>query len=1466
MSTNMKLLLSVGVASLTLLASVATKAEVATDFVSIPPTLADSADPNVLIDLSVETPMQGAAYNDQPDAVTGCTGREDSTPGGSNDQLVGVCYDPATEYIGYFDSNKCYDYNSTGGYFEPDNPVGPDHTCSGEYSGNFMNWASMSAIDIFRMALTGGHRVIDTATQTVLASTELDTSRSFGHSWYPLKKIDVNHPDFPVDPSTVTPYNENVLWVVSHDTRIDFERTKNARDLDADLNVHVEVCDVSEGLEANCNAYGTNYKPEGLMQDNAHRMRFAVMSYLSNPTAGGASGDHGRHGGVLRSKMKYIGELRAASGGGLEANPNNEWDPVTGVFVTNPDPSEASASGVTNSGVMNYINKFGGNGYKIYDPVGELFYECLNYYKNRGPTSDFTAGLTADEKDNFPVITNWDDPIVFQCQKNFIIGINDANPWEDKKLPGTAVTSQFEPGLSPPIVGWRSSSNDWGNPNNADPDINVTTLTNTVGDLQGITGTMRNVGCVPGDCDMISAFPKMVNELGRTFGTAPWAPKENSYYVAGLSYYANSTDLRTGPGMEGRQTVRTFMVDTQEYSANPLVGEMNMLWLTGKYGGFKEIDFVDTNGDGNPYEPNLASEWDANGDGDPDNYVLASRPERLVSGLQEAFLTIETRVSAGSAAAVVANSGSGIGQLVQALYQPTVKNESEGQQISWTGILHSFFIDSRGFLREDTNQNNQMDDYNTDYVLTIQFDEQLERTRAERKIFDKDTLTFTHVDFVELTHSAARDIEATGTPRPGVVKSVWNARDELAKLDNASIGIQRNYTSQIDATNTRYIFTGLDTDLDGFVTSAETFSFTAGNIDSTNFRFFDIAAAVDETLAQDVVNWVRGQEGITGFRSRLIDIDDGNNAELPTPNDNEIWRLGDIVHSTPVVVGVPQEGFGLSQGDDTYAAFVSQYENRRQMVYVGSNGGMVHAFNGGFWDPTILGYKTQLTGEVPHPLGSEVWAYVPGNLVPHLQWLTDPAYNHIYYVDGPPIVFDANIFPNDAVHPNGWGTVLVVSLRFGGSPINIDTDGNSVDDYTTQSAYVIFDITDPESPPELIAEITHPQLGLTSSRPAVVYNRVPGVSNNWAAPTTNEWYLVFGSGPTVIADATSTQNARMFMFDLNTKSFVTGFGAPTNGHDTGFTNSFVGDIGAADWNNDFVHDAAYFGTVGGTVNSPTGSLQRIRLSDNFRQVLIDPSQPFVSRPNFARSTTGDRWVHAGTGRLFVKSDSESTPQQSFYGIKEPKDSNGDQTYGTVTRADLQDVTNVQVFQGGVLGDPDGVLLPDVDASGGDSFDVLQQHIADSHDGWYFDFTANGVTGSTRNLNAAIQVQNLLIFTDYVPSSDICLPEGNSGLHVLDFSTGVASAHGESGALGTDSSTTVTVTDQVTGQASTAELLVDRADLGRGLASEPVVHHGSDRPDVVTILDHDSTGGVDQTEVTLPPAPGGRASWRELELQ
>ena len=624
----------------------------------VPPFVTSAAFPNVMFDMSIETPMGGAAYNDQKGNPAGCNGRINKG-GGS----VGACYFEASNYIGIFDLKKCYQYKNK--KFKPIGAATSNHQCSGYWSGNFLNWATMTAADMFIFTLTGGDREVDTATNTVLqrarASTDVD--------WFPIKYL--------ASASGATPFS-GAIYITNHKLGgYQFEvGTTRGGNQKGTFNVKVKVCNQSKGLEANCQSYedtngNTVYKPVGLIQRHADNFRFGVFAYANENVQ---SWD----GGVLRAPMRFVGNKIMDNQGVLSANPQKEINPDTGQIYPNP----LGVSG-GHSGVINYINRFHRDGYKSYDPVGELFYEVIRYFKNEGRTPEYANGANGG---SFPIYTTWNDPIQFSCQKNFIIGINDANPWLDKKLPGTFFKCNKAGSTGLPSS---FKANDCGEPSNPDTDINVTTLTNTVGNLEGINNTVwtennatgsDTVGYVfgnnsaSGSCN--NGKSVQVNNLAEVMGTCTWAPKENSYYIAGLAYYANTQDLRSD--VDDKQTVNTFMIDTQEYSLNPLSGNKNMLYLTGKYGGFNDLNNND--------KPDQTAEWDADNDGVPDNYVLASQPDKLVSGLERAFNNIIDKT--GSLSNITANSTqfSGTSLIFQAIFQSG----------SWWGDLKAFSIDSSG--------------------------------------------------------------------------------------------------------------------------------------------------------------------------------------------------------------------------------------------------------------------------------------------------------------------------------------------------------------------------------------------------------------------------------------------------------------------------------------------------------------------------------------------------------------------------------------------------------------------------------------------------------------------------------------------------------------------------------------------------------------------------------------------------
>jgi len=115
--------------------------------------------------------------------------------------------------------------------------------------------------------------------------------------------------------------------------------------------------------------------------------------------------------------------------------------------------------------------------------------------------------------------------------------------------------------------------------------------------------------------------------------------------------------------------------------------------------------------------------------------------------------------------------------------------------------------------------------------------------------------------------------------------------------------------------------------------------------------------------------------------------------------------LGAIVDSTPAIMDPPSLD---PPPDADYPQFVSDNENRRSMIWVGANDGMLHA--------------------IDSRLGKEVWAFIPFNLLPKLMTLKSgqPVGDFRYFVDGSPKIADVKV-------GGQWKTYLVMGQGPGGT-------------------------------------------------------------------------------------------------------------------------------------------------------------------------------------------------------------------------------------------------------------------------------------------------------------------------------------------------------------------------------------------------------------------------------------------------
>jgi type IV pilus assembly protein PilY1 len=545
-------------------------------------------------------------------------------------------YNNATDYIGYFDNKKCYDYNGDANselrYFNPIAVAAVNHQCPAAtaWSGNFLNYALTQTIDPLRKALTGGYRSVDNIGLTVLEKAYA-SGQGGG----------VNSPSIAANANLYTPFSWTSVNVKISGLGKKFRITSSGNLNNAGVEIgtanpavipnnppnanvyefyaRAKVC-VAGMLEGNCTEYSGNYKPTGLIQKNSKKLNFAAFGYLND-------GAKLRDGGVLRAKMAPLGPLVATPGGVDTVNPNTEWNANTGIFITNPDPVDAAASGVANSGVINYLNKFGltAGTYKTYDSVSELVYTASRYYRNKGNVASYTNNLTAAMIDGFPVFTAWEDPIKYSCQANFIIGIGDTNTWNDANVPGSTSRGADEPAIPAEVIADLGTGDMSAAATAIVNNLNAATATNRVGVLQGTPAPLSNFNTGAGNA---------------------------RYYMAGIAYDLHTRDMR--PDLAGKQTVSTYWLDVLESGfRNDGSNRFNQFYLTAKYGGFD----VPTGFD--PYNAATVmpgvSTWDKNGDGDPDNYYRANNPAAMIAGLDGAFADILSKLDGSSNTFAVAS-------------------------------------------------------------------------------------------------------------------------------------------------------------------------------------------------------------------------------------------------------------------------------------------------------------------------------------------------------------------------------------------------------------------------------------------------------------------------------------------------------------------------------------------------------------------------------------------------------------------------------------------------------------------------------------------------------------------------------------------------------------------------------------------------------------------------------------------
>lgn len=1126
-------------------------------------------------------------------------------------------YEPARTqpYLGYFDPAKCYRYvrnasDESRSHFAPAGAA-TNRLCtgSGQWSGNFLNWATMQTIDPFRWVLTGGYRSIDETGITLLekawhsgqgsgnfpnrslgSSTLVQGATPFGWGSLNMRVQGLGNrlrftASGSIDTSTPTAYSSSVADSVDGSTTYE-------------VFVRVRVCDADPAtgpLETNCTQYPNGgspiWKPTGLIHKYADKIRFSAFGYLNDS-------DIRRDGAVLRARQKFVGPSFQLPGAAAATNPVAEWSADTGIFVINPDAADASATAsafsvtVGNSGVVNYLNKFGLSGsYKTHDPVGELYYAALRYYRALGNVPEWTAMGSADATtraryvDQFPVITNWNDPILYACQRNFVLGIGDVNTHADKNVAGSPTGTGNEPTKPASVV--------------ADTGMNAVTATNKVGQLHG-------------------------NGLGSSLGSAEnigGCCNNNSALMAGLAYHANTLDIRpddaTKPQTKGKQTVQTYWMDVLEYQTYK---SNNQFYLTAKYGGFAVPEGFD------PWTRSTdipLGWWSTNGEtvggqNRPDNYFVASDPASVVNGLTRAFADIASKLRPFTTSFSTT--------LPQVSSTNTATYSARYDASTWTGEVS-----------------------------------------ASSASFDPLTNTPTQVEAWSFSQRLRTQASGTG----------WNTGRVIATFnDQTRAGVP----------------------------------FRLANLSAAQAAALDTAYRSGND-AGDFLNYLRGD--VTHEQGSTV----AGGARAYRTRDG---ILGDIVGSKARPIGPPQ-ALWSSSSNPGYAEFKAARASRPTVVYVGSNGGMLHAINGA------------LTGT---GAGNELFAYVPGVLyagptgtpaATGLQSRGNPDFTHRYFVDSSPVVFDLDFGRTVGGSGTDWRSVLVGGLGKGGR------------------AYYALDVTDPAAmtsesavASRVLWEFTDPDLGYTYGEPIAMKTRKHG------------WVIVFASGY-------NNADGRGYFFFVNPRTGAllekvsTGAGTASAQAGLAHVQSYMPD------RTDGTAESLYAGDLQGRlwrldVSAASGSypapVQIAQLADAQNNALPVTSRPLVViQPN-----TNRRWVTVGTGRLLASSDIASTQPQAFFAIMD----------GTATAFN----TAAKL--------PSGVSFPIGNGRLRQLTDLTQPVVLNlaTEMGWWVDLGAAGGGGpGWRVLSDPTSFYGAVTFAAMLPSADACNPSGQNRVYSIDLGSG-----------------------------------------------------------------------------------------------
>jgi type IV pilus assembly protein PilY1 len=1310
------------------------------------------------------------------------------------DGSIDIRYKPSITYFGYFDSGKCYTYGN--GMFSPTS-ITTTKTCSGNWSGDYLNYLTTSRADALRKVLYGGYRYVDTATQTVLSRAYISTD---AHTWgKEYSSIAVDGYDL----SKYTPYSVPTLgsytlfannsqgtneatfppllrvlpniagvrifgWVSREVTQGGLTATNTSfKDITVaptDYAVRVEVCKTNY-LETNCKLYPNGqYKPTGILHDygESNQMYFGLMTgtYQNN-----------LQGGAIRKAMGSFA---------------NEIDASTGIFGTKSGTTYVKGGiigtldGLKLSpvGCGSMILQTNGNCANWGNPLAEMMFESMRYFSGTPtPTTNYLSG-GADTTLLLSGLTTWTDPYSAtpnanatpnptypKCSKPFETLFSDVNPNYDSDLPGSsfAVTAP-------------------STPTTALKTLDVTALGGTIWTADVGGSKSINIGEVLTINDS-APTAKTASSFGSIRGLPEEPTKQGTYNAAAVALFGNTNPITS----IGNQRVQTFSIalsSTLPRIQMPVNGGTITLLPFGKVaasGVTEQITgfYIDSlyNMTGQPSNTSVNGGraqavfrvvFDDCGQGcdyDMDAIVLYTV---AVNALGTLDVTLQTVYSVSGAEShmgytisgtthdgiylEVTGGGSQTTTTRYSLDTPLAQFPGSCVGITTCALLPGRKTNSVIVNGSDTHTRN----FSASTTTSIANLQNPLWYAAKWGGFGDSTNTTSSAPV-----TGQWDSIKSGTPdNYFLVTNASTLKTQLAKAFNQIL--QKNSAVAAPAVIQS---AGTTVSSATYLTNLSVASWS-GDLTKTTVTYTKSGTT---TTATTVQNWVASQK-MPAFALRNIMMATQGGTGLQSFN---YGNLSTLTYATvPLQSTLTSAQVDYIRGDTSNEAAVnntdtSKFRKRASLIgdIVGSGPVVVStamflpavadSLNGTKGDyaafkttqasrraQVYLGANDGMLHAFDAITGVETFAFIPTAVISNLNALSALTYNsdstlHKYFVDGPSVVSDVYL-------GTGWHTVLIGSLGAGGREI------------------FALDITDPDKI-KLLWEFTSQNdadLGSTLSTPVI------------ARLHSGEWGVIFGNGYNG-----NNGIATLFVLDVATGAKITKLATTTIAGNNGLSSPVV-----LDADSDGIADFVYAGDL-------MGNLWRFDLIGT-STVLSDPTvaanytvgfhtHPLYSAAVLSGSTSVVQSITApptavghptgvgaivifGTGRYFASADKANTDLQTLYGVWDKQIVAGVSVPPTTAldRSKLQ-MQSITSQASAVSGAFTNVVR------------VVSQTAVDwsTKSGWYLDLSLGGSLLGERLTDPMVIAGSVLFASTRTPSTDVCTPGITGWTYGLDPTTG-----------------------------------------------------------------------------------------------